>query len=174
MLLAVFVAFAIIVRLASVVVSKRHEAALRAEGAREIGAGVSRLMAGAHGAFMLAGALEAYLVRPEPDAVSVAGLVLYLFGIAMLVVVMRLLGRFWTVKVMIAREHVLVTHPLFRTIRHPNYFLNILPELVGYALVLHAWWTLLVGLPLYLVVMVLRIRQEEAAMAERFAGYADA
>ncbi|MCE7031011.1 isoprenylcysteine carboxylmethyltransferase family protein [Jiella avicenniae] len=174
MLLALFVAAAIVVRLGSVVVSRRHEAALRADGAREVGAGVSRLMAAAHAAFMLAGAVEASLVRPVADWVSVAGLLLYLVGIAMLVVVVRLLGRFWTVKVMIARDHALVTHPLFRAVRHPNYFLNILPELVGYALVLHAWWTLVVGLPLYLVAMVLRIRQEEAAMAERFAGYAKA
>ncbi|MBO0906311.1 isoprenylcysteine carboxylmethyltransferase family protein [Jiella sonneratiae] len=172
MLLALFVAAAVLVRLASVLVSARHERALRADGAVEVGAGVTRTMAAAHGAFMIAGALEAYVRQTSADALSAAGLVLYLFGIAMLVVVMRLLGRFWTVKVMIARDHRLVTHPLFRAVRHPNYFLNILPELVGYGLVLHAFWTLAIGLPLYLVVMVARIRQEEAAMRGRFADYA--
>ncbi|TFF18222.1 hypothetical protein E3C22_21960 [Jiella endophytica] len=172
MLLAAFFVIAVAIRLASVVISKRHEAALRADGAVEVGAGVSRLMAAAHVAFMLAGGLEAWLRQPVPDAVSVVGLAIYAFGIVMLFVVIRLLGRFWTVKVMIARDHALVTHKLFRAVRHPNYFLNILPELVGYALVLHAFWTLAIGLPLYLVVMWLRIRQEERAMRERFAAYA--
>ena len=41
----------------------------------------------------------------------------------MLVVVIRSLGRFWTVKLLLASDHVLVTNPLFRWVRHPNYFL---------------------------------------------------
>ena len=174
MLLVLFFIVAVVIRLASVVVSKRHERALRADGAVEVGAGVSKLMAAVHVAYMVAGGLEAWLTRPVPDAVSAVGLAVYAFGIVMLVVVVTMLGRFWTVKVMIARDHAHVTHPLFRAVRHPNYFLNILPELVGYALVLHAWWTLAIGLPIYLVVMVLRIRQEEASMRERFSDYASA
>jgi isoprenylcysteine carboxyl methyltransferase (ICMT) family protein YpbQ len=75
------------------------------------------------------------------------------------------------VKLIVARDHELVTHPLFRHVRHPNYYLNILPELVGFALALHAFATLLVGLPLYLVVLTMRIREEERVMTERFADY---
>jgi len=75
------------------------------------------------------------------------------------------------VKLLIARDHELVTHPLFRRVRHPNYFLNILPELVGFALALHAWWTLVIGLILYAVPLTIRIRQEETAMAAKFERY---
>lgn len=89
----------------------------------------------------------------------------------MLLVVSHLLGRLWTVKLMIARDHVLVTHPLFRWVRHPNYFLNILPELVGFALALHAWFTLVIGLAIYAVPLGIRIRQEERAMREHVPGY---
>ena len=113
-----------------------------------------------------------YLVRPAPfDWVSVTGLAIYAFGAVMLVVVIALLGRFWTVKLIIARDHDLVTHPLFRAVRHPNYYLNILPELVGYAVTLHAWLTLVVGLAIYMVPLTVRIRQEERVMRETLARY---
>ena len=86
----------------------------------------------------------------------------------MLVWIVRLLGPVWTVKIMIAQNHPISRHALFRTVRHPNYLLNILPELVGYAVIFHAWWTLLVGLPVYLVVLIVRIAQEERAMKGLF------
>jgi hypothetical protein len=50
-----------------------------------------------------------------------------------------------TVKPIIAFEHVLVTHLLFRAL-HPNYFLTILPELVSHALTLHVFVTPVIGL----------------------------
>ena len=83
----------------------------------------------------------------------------------------RSLGRFWTVKLLIARDHRLVSNPLFRWVRHPNYFLNILPELASFAVALDAYVTLIIGLPLYLMPLMIRIRQEEAAMSARFDRY---
>lgn len=64
-----------------------------------------------------------------------------------------------------------MTTPLFRFVRHPNYYLNIIPELIGFALTLHAFWTLAIGLPLYLVPLVIRIRQEEGTMRAHFPEY---
>jgi isoprenylcysteine carboxyl methyltransferase (ICMT) family protein YpbQ len=49
--------------------------------------------------------------------------------------------------------------------------LNILPELAGLALALDAYVTLIVGLPIYLVPLMIRIRQEEAAMTAKFDTY---
>jgi isoprenylcysteine carboxyl methyltransferase (ICMT) family protein YpbQ len=57
-------------------------------------------------------------------------------------------------------------------VRHPNYFLNVLPELIGFALALNAVTTLLVGIPLYLVPLIIRIRQEEQVMRDEVSGYA--
>ncbi|SME96725.1 Uncharacterized protein YpbQ, isoprenylcysteine carboxyl methyltransferase (ICMT) family [Tistlia consotensis] len=166
-----FIAAAVAFRVATLAVSIRHERALKRAGAEEHGAGTSALLAAAHVAFYLAAIAEG-LWRAAPfDAVSLAGLLLYGFGAVLLLVVIRLLGRFWTVKLIVAPDHRLVEHPLFRRVRHPNYFLNILPELAGFALALHAWATLAVGLPLYLVPLVLRIRQEERVMQARFEGY---
>jgi isoprenylcysteine carboxyl methyltransferase (ICMT) family protein YpbQ len=43
------------------------------------------------------------------------------------VLVWRALHRLWTVKLLIASDHVLNQSALFRWVRHPNYFLNIRP-----------------------------------------------
>ena len=170
-MIIIFIVAAFAFRFAMLAVSIRNEKRLRAEGAIEYGASVSRWLAIAHVAFYL-GATAEGLVRDAPvDAVSVAGFVIYLFGAVMLLVVSQLLGRLWTVKLMIARDHRLVTHPLFRMVRHPNYFLNILPELIGYALTLHAYATLVAGLIIYAAPLTLRIRQEEQVMREIFAQY---
>ncbi|WP_315716162.1 MULTISPECIES: isoprenylcysteine carboxyl methyltransferase family protein [unclassified Bradyrhizobium] len=166
-----FMVAAFAYRFAMLGVSIRNEKRLRADGATEYGASVSRWLAIAHVAFYLAATAEG-LVRDAPlDAVSIIGFVIYLFGAVMLLVVSQLLGRLWTVKLMLARDHALVTHPLFRIVRHPNYFLNILPELIGYALTLHAYLTLVAGLIIYAVPLTLRIRQEEKIMREQFAAY---
>ncbi len=71
---------------------------------------------------------------------------LYAASMVALFWVIRELGPLWTVKIMIAPDHTLVTSPLFRTLRHPNYFLNIVPELIGFSLALQAFDTLAIGL----------------------------
>ena len=152
-------------------VSVRNKKALRRDGAVEHGARNSKSLAAAHVAFYLAAAAEG-IVRGAPfDAVSAIGFCVYLFGAVMLLVVSRMLGPLWTVKLLVARNHRLVTNRLFRMVRHPNYYLNILPELIGFALTLHAYGTLLVGLAIYLVPLMLRIRLEEQVMRRHFTGY---
>lgn len=169
--LIAFCVIAVILRLTTLAISIRHERALKANGAVEIGAGNSTLLALTHIAFYVAAIVEGSLRAAPTDLITWIGLVLYVFSMLMLLMVIRLLGRFWTVKLLIAQDHELVTHPLFRWVRHPNYFLNILPELVGFSLALHAWVTLVVGLVVYTVPLTIRIRQEEKAMAARFERY---
>ena len=167
-----FVLFAIAFRIVTLLISIRNERHLKAQGAIEVGAVNSAALALAHIAFYIAAITEGFSSGSHGlGGVAITGLAIYLLGAAMLVLVIRSLGRFWTVKLLLASDHVLVTNPLFRWVRHPNYFLNLLPELIGFALVLHAFQTLLIGLPLYLVPLVIRIRQEEAAMRARFPAY---
>ena len=166
-----FVIAASAFRLATLAVSIRHESVLRKGGAVEHGRKNSSALAVAHLAYYTAAAIEGLRRAAAFDATSATGLAVYLFGAIMLIVVIRSLGPLWTVKLIIARNHTLVTNPLFRAVRHPNYYLNIIPELVGFALTLHAFATLIVGLPLYLIPLVLRIRQEERVMHDTFVGY---
>jgi isoprenylcysteine carboxyl methyltransferase (ICMT) family protein YpbQ len=158
-------------RLGTLAVSIRHEKRLKREGAVEYGAKNSIALAIVHTAFYIAVATEGSLRHAAFDAISCAGAAIYGFSIAALLVVIRLLGRLWTVKLIIARDHTLIDHPIFRAVRHPNYFFNLLPELVGLSLIFHAFWTMAIGLPLYLIPLSIRIREEERVMKESFRNY---
>ena len=170
-LLVAFFALAVVLRLGSLVISKRNESRLRAEGAREYGAGNTRLVAVLHIAFYVAAFLEGLWRGSQIDAWTWVGLVIYGFAMLALLYVIHELGHLWTVKVLIAPGHELKQGWLFRAVRHPNYYLNILPELLAVAVVLKAWLVLLFLFPCYLAALFRRIRIEEEAMRGRFPQY---
>jgi isoprenylcysteine carboxyl methyltransferase (ICMT) family protein YpbQ len=163
---------AFVFRLGTLFLSIRHEKILKRDGAKEYGAKNSLALAVAHTTFYIVLVVECSLRHTAVDLISYIGIILYAVSVLVLLLVIRKLGRLWTVKLLIAKDHVLIDTPLFRAVRHPNYFLNILPELVGLSLVFHAFWTLAIGLPLYLIPLSIRIREEEAVMKKQFRGYA--
>src|SRR5215471_19555271 len=159
-------------RLGSLAISIRNEQALKAQGAREYGQRTSRHLALAHTLFYLGALAEGLWRGTQPTPWTTVGLILYGLSVLAFVLVWRALHRLWTVKLLIASDHVLNQSALFRWVRHPNYFLNIIPELVGLALIMGAWVVLVIGLPLYLLVLRRRIVQEEQVMREHFPHYA--
>ena len=100
------------------------------------------------------------------DSKSVLGLALIIFSMFMLFTVTRLLKDIWTIKLMLLKDHKYVDHWLFRNVKHPNYYLNITPELIGITLLCHATFTATIILPLYAVVLYIRIKEEEKILKE--------
>ncbi len=170
-MLILFITLAVTFRVATLLISIRNERKLKAAGGTEIGKTTSNILAVAHVAFYLCAIIEYGFSDYTIDTITWLGLAIYLVGATFLIVVIASLGRQWTVKLIIARNHVLVTSLLFRLVRHPNYYLNIIPELIGFAVTLHAFWTLAVGMPLYLIPLFVRISQEEKAMRVHFPQY---
>jgi len=171
--LLIFYAF-VFIRLLSIFISAGNERKLKKMGAVEYGKRNSAFLVLAHFAYYIAAASEgsrrgAFFF----DTISFAGLGIYVFSILMLYYVIYSIRHVWTVKLIIAPPsyHVINRSFLFKYIKHPNYFLNIIPELIGIAVFLHAWITLSVGMVIYLVPLVIRIRQEEAIMKEHFQNY---
>ncbi len=162
---------ALVLRLGSVAVSMRNEKALKVNDAREYGRSNSRLLATAHALFYLGALAEGLWRSTQPTRWTTVGILLYVMSIMAFLLVWRELNRLWTVKLIIASDHILNQSALFRWVRHPNYFLNIIPELVGLALIMGAWMVLVIGLPLYLLVLRVRIVQEEQVMKKHFPRY---
>lgn len=167
-----FFLVATLLRLGSVVLSRRNEKALKAQGAREYGHRTSLLLTLAHTVFYIGALVEGVLRRTQPTGWTLVGLLLSGGSVLMFVLVWRGLHRFWTVKLLIASDHVLNQSALFRWVRHPNYFLNIIPELCGLTLIMGAWLVLVCGLPVYLLVLRQRILEEEQVMRQHFPQYA--
>ncbi|SFE42157.1 Uncharacterized protein YpbQ, isoprenylcysteine carboxyl methyltransferase (ICMT) family [Chitinophaga sp. CF118] len=164
----------IVLRLITIVISAINEKKLKKHGAVEYGKANSTFLIVAHFAYYFSCVFEgtqrgAFFY----DTISYAGLGIYVFAVLVLYYVIYAIRHVWTVKLIIAPSsmHTINKSPLFRYVKHPNYFLNIIPELIGIALFFHAWITLVVGMIIYLIPLITRIRQEEAIMKEKFADY---
>ncbi|ELA08966.1 isoprenylcysteine carboxyl methyltransferase, ICMT family protein [Moraxella macacae 0408225] len=157
-----------IIRLAFLAVSIKNEKNLIKNGAVQVGNQTSTLLAAAHIAYYFLALLNAYLVSAYFDVISFIGVVIVCISFMILAVIIKQLGEIWTVKIYIAPNHKINTSWLFKTFKHPNYFLNIIPELIGIAILCHAWWVLIIGLPIYGLILAKRIRQEEHAMQHLF------
>jgi isoprenylcysteine carboxyl methyltransferase (ICMT) family protein YpbQ len=162
---------AAIIRLSALAYSIKNEKKLKQAGAVEYGKLNSTAMAIIHTLFYLACFAEAYLRKARVDNTTVIGIVIYVFSIAVLGVVMRQLGGLWTVKLLIAKEHPINNSFIFRYFRHPNYYLNIIPELISLALICKAQSVFTFLFPLYLITMIIRVVQEDKIMKENFAHY---
>ncbi|MDO5046496.1 isoprenylcysteine carboxyl methyltransferase family protein [Campylobacter sp.] len=155
-----------IVRLAFLKLSKDNEKSILANGGREYGADNSKRLAILHVLFYFSCLAESIFKKAAFDTQSLVGFALVVFALLMLYVVTRLLKGIWTVKLMIAKEHKFNDHWLFRVVKHPNYFLNIAPELIGLALLCHAPYSAVVILPFYVFVLYKRIEEENRLIAE--------
>jgi isoprenylcysteine carboxyl methyltransferase (ICMT) family protein YpbQ len=162
----------VLIRLASIIISIMNEKKLKLLGAVEYGKQNSLFLMLAHFVFYGACFIEGASYSRK-DFISIVGLGIYIFAIIMLYYVIVEIRHVWTVKLIIAPRnyHVINKSLLYRYIKHPNYYLNIIPELFGLALIFHAWYTLFIGFPLYLILLMIRIRLEESIMKKIFNNY---
>lgn len=153
-------------RLFSLSISKRNEKRLLAEGAQEYGALTSKLLSTAHVLYYLSALAEAWIRNVHFDVLSGIATLFLIFALMVLFTVIRQLGPTWTVKLYIRPQHSINRSWLFESFRHPNYFLNIVPEMIGIGLLCHAWATMIIGLPIYTAILATRIQQEDEVMKD--------
>ena len=153
-------------RLAEVRLSARNVAALRSQGAVEVGAGHMPWMVALHAAWFVALLAEVFLLdRPFVPWLAVLGLAGLGAGQALRYAAIRTLGPRWTTNIMVLPNAPPVTSGLYRRIRHPNY-LGVILEIAALPLVHTAWLTALVFTVLNALVLRVRIRAEEQALRE--------
>lgn len=160
------VALIFLIRLYFLKISIKNEKKILADGGKEYGKQNSKRITILHILFYLSCAVEAEIKRVNFDYISAIGLVLIIFSMLMLYVVTNLLKDIWTVKLMVLKNHKYNNHWLFRKVKHPNYFLNILPELLGLSLLCHSIMSSVIILPFYIIVMYIRIKEEEKVLKE--------
>lgn len=162
---------ALSIRLLSLFKSISNKKTLRQQNAKEFGKINSVVLSLAHISYYFSCILETVILRRHHNHFTYIGIGLFTFPMIMLWFVIRSLKDIWTVKLYISNKHCLNTNWLFRNIRHPNYFLNIIPELFGIAFLCQAWHVLAVGFPIYLIPLTIRIIQEHKVMKTAFPDY---
>ncbi|HCT4863037.1 TPA: hypothetical protein OTY93_001042 [Enterococcus faecalis] len=167
MSISLYMFFIVIVvfRIRVLLISKRNEQELLESGSKEYGKIVSKLLAILHTLFYFCALFEGMYKKVQFDSIGLIGTLIIGLSFFILIRVIQILGKYWTVKLIFADKHTLNTNWLFKHVKHPNYFLNIIPELIGVSLVFHAWYTLLILLMPYGVCLYLRIREENQLLA---------
>lgn len=152
-------------RLLELAYARRNARRLLAAGAIEHGAGHYPMMISLHGAWLAAIFL---LVPPDaPLSWPLLGLCLLLQAARLWVIAS--LGPYWTTRVVTLPTAPLVRRGPYRVMRHPNYAI-VAAEIAVLPLVFGAW-ELAVGFSLANALLLIhRIRVEEAALAPRRAG----
>lgn len=99
--------------------------------------------------------------------ISAFGLLLILIGILIRWSAILELRKFFTVDVKILADHKLIRSGLFKYVRHPSYF-GLLISVLGLGVTMVNWLSTLVMLVPHIVIIVMRINEEESALEERF------
>lgn len=102
----------------------------------------------------------------EVDLIRYLGLAMFCLGFLAMHAAEAALDEGFSVQVVIQEGHRLVTHGLYRYLRHPRY-LGIIAFTVGIALLFRSWLALILVAALVLV-LLWRIRDEEALMHQEF------
>ncbi|WP_155371657.1 isoprenylcysteine carboxyl methyltransferase family protein [Catellatospora vulcania] len=153
-------------RLVELVVSKRHAAWALANGGREYGRSHYPYMVALHTA-LLAGCLaEVWLLdRPFVPVLGWTMLALVAASQALRWWCVTTLGRRWNTLVIVVPGLPLVDRGPYRWLKHPNY-LAVVVEGFALPLVHSAWLTALTFTLLNFALLAVRIRVEDAALAE--------
>jgi methyltransferase len=152
-------------RLAEMRLSRRHQRALAARGARREPEPGFAAMVALHTGVLVASAVEVVVLRrPFLPALGVPALVAFALANALRWWVIATLGPHWNVQVVGSLSLGVVTAGPYRFVRHPNY-VAVFVELLALPLVHGAWLTALVGAALHVVVLRRRLALEEAVLA---------
>jgi methyltransferase len=149
-------------RLIELALARRNEHALRAAGAVEHGAAHYPLIVALHAAWFAALAL---VLRPDTPVVWPLIVVFALLQLARLWV-LATLGRYWTTRIISLPGAPVVTRGPYRLLRHPNYAI-VVGEIAVLPLAFGQWAIAAIFTLLNAAVLWLRIRSEDAVLAER-------
>ena len=108
-----------------------------------------------------------YLPISENSIICYLGLVIIYVGIIFRLLVVRSLGKFFTVTVTIRKDHSLKRDGFYKYIRHPSYLASAM-SFVGFGIALNNWISLLLLSIAILSVFVIRIKVEEKVLIEEF------
>ena len=151
------------IRLISLKISINHSQQLITDGAIEYGVKNSKFLAITHVLIYVCEGVEALINKDTFSLVNSIGLMILVFAYIMLFIVIKTLGGIWTLKLFILPNHPIIKSGLYKVTKHPNYFLNIIPELIGVLLLTHATYTTVLLIP-YAYFLFVRIKQEEKLM----------
>ena len=161
----IVIALVVVQRLAELAYAERNTKALLARGAVEIGRAHYPLIVALHAAWLVA----VVVFLPPGAPVNLVLLGVFIVLQLLRVWVLATLGPYWTTRIITLEGAPLVRKGPYRFVRHPNYMV-VAGEILVLPLVFGEVVVAVVFTVLNALVLALRIREEEQALAARRAG----
>jgi len=156
-----FIAFIILLRIGELLLSKRNEKWLLQNKAVEYGKNHYSFIVLLHILFIVSLLIEYYTQQPMPC--SLFFLLLYFVLLACKVWVIMSLGKFWNTKIYRIPNMPLVKKGPYKYLKHPNYLI-VIAEILIIPLVFHLYQTALIFSVLNLIMLSVRIKEENKAL----------
>ncbi|WP_053219457.1 isoprenylcysteine carboxyl methyltransferase family protein [Virgibacillus senegalensis] len=155
--------FLILQRLIELLIARGNENWMKQQGAIEAGSGHYKWFVIIHTLFFASLWGEAQLKAMEELKLNVFLFILFILTQLLRIWCIASLGRFWNTKIIILPGAELVKRGPYRFIKHPNY-LVVLFELTIIPLLFHTYITAVVFPLLHLMLLRIRIPEEERAL----------
>jgi methyltransferase len=165
MLVVLGVALVAVQRLFELVLARRNERRARARGAVERGRGHYPFIVALHALWLVSTLVEGLLRGPVLLAFWPIPLALFLLVQPLRYWALFSLGERWNTKILIVPGAKPVWRGPYRYLSHPNYVVVVV-EILAFPLIFGAWVTALVFTLLNAVVLSVRIREENRAIAK--------
>jgi methyltransferase len=165
MLVVLGVALVAVQRLFELVLARRNERRARARGAVERGRDHYPFIVALHALWLVSTLVEGLLRGPVLPAFWPIPLALFLLVQPLRYWALFSLGERWNTKILIVPGAKPVRRGPYRYLSHPNYVVVVV-EILAFPLIFGAWVTALVFTLLNAVVLSVRIREENRAIAK--------
>ncbi len=108
-----------------------------------------------------------YPANEGNTTVTIVGICMIVLGIFLRVWAIRTLGKYFTATVVLQQKQTLITSGPYRIVRHPSY-LGAFLSIVGCAVFLNAYLSIIIAAILMCFSYIIRIRAEEKALIQYF------
>ncbi|TQR18022.1 isoprenylcysteine carboxyl methyltransferase family protein [Psychrobacillus vulpis] len=165
MLFLVIISLVILQRITEVIIAKRNEKKMLAQGAYEVGASHYPFMLALHFSFFIFLIVEVLFFDREISPLFPLFFLIFLFVQAFRIWCLTTLGQFWNTKIIILPNANIVRKGPYLYLKHPNYVV-VCMEIVLLPLMFQAYFTAICFTLLNLAMLSVRIPMEEKALSE--------
>lgn len=162
MLFPLFILFLIGLRMGELLLTRRNEKWLLQQGAVEYGKKHYPLIIMLHVFFFVSLIVEYLIVKPS--SYSLPLFLLFFILLAFKVWTILALGKFWNTKIYRVAALPLIKKGPYRYLKHPNY-IQVIAEIAIIPLIFHLYYTAVIFTLLNLIVLTVRIKAENRALA---------
>jgi len=166
-----FLLFVILQRLTELLIAKRNEMILKAQGAIEFDKNGYKAIAVMHVAFFISLISEKVFLQRTLNTYWIVFAVLFAGAQVLRYWAIKSLGVYWNTKILVLPNHQLINRGPYKYLRHPNY-IAVITEIAVIPLIFSCYLTAFVFSLINLILLRRRIKIEESAIKKAPIGFA--